>query len=153
MMKNSDGNSGKQPALTATTLRQSIADKEAAKAEEALKKREQADRELQNILRESRESQITLPELEAIRRKILHATEQGELQVQVLKFPSKLCTDNGRAINNNDPDWPTTLQGKAKGFYEFFLERGKPQGFKLKALILDFPGGKPGDAGLIVSWK
>jgi hypothetical protein len=153
MMKNSDGNSGKQPALTATTLRQSIADKEAAKAEEALKKREQADRELQNILRESRESQITLPELEAIRRKILHATEQGELQVQVLKFPSKLCTDNGRAINNNDSDWPTTLQGKAKGFYEFFLERGKPQGFKLKALILDFPGGKPGDAGLIVSWK
>ncbi len=72
--------------------------------------------------------------------------------VQVMRFSSKLCTDSGRAINNNDPNWPATLQGKSKSFYEFFIARGQPQGFKLKAQILDFPKGMPGDIGLIVSW-
>jgi len=69
-----------------------------------------------------------------------------------MQFPAKLCTDKGRAINNGEPDWPETLQGKAKSFYDFFLERGRPQGFRLKAQILNFPGGMPGDVGLIVSW-
>lgn len=138
--------------LTARALRQAIVEKKAAKVDDALRNREAADRELQRVFREFLEEQITQPELDEIRRKILHATEQGELEVQVMRFPSKLCTDGGRAINNSKPDWPKTLQGKAKGFYNFFLERGRPQGFRLKAKIVDFPDGIPGDVGLIVSW-
>jgi hypothetical protein len=138
--------------LTARALRQAIVEKKAAKVDDALRNREAADRELQRVFREFLEEQITQPELDEIRRKILHATEQGELEVQVMRFPSKLCTDGGRAINNSEPDWPKTLQGKAKGFYNFFLERGRPQGFRLKAKIVDFPDGIPGDVGLIVSW-
>jgi hypothetical protein len=141
-----------RPKLAAATLRQSIAEKEAAKVDEALKKRAEADRELQRLFRESLEEQITQQELDDIRQKILSATERSELEVQVLRFSAKLCTDRGRAINNGEPDWPKTLQGKAKSFYDFFLERGRPQGFKLKAQIVDFPGGIPGDVGLIVSW-
>jgi hypothetical protein len=141
-----------RPKLAAATLRQSIAEKEAAKVDEALKKRAEADRELQRLFRESLEEQITQQELDDIRQKILSATERSELEVQVLRFPAKLCTDRGRAINNGEPDWPKTLQGKAKSFYDFFLARGRPQGFKLKAQIVDFPGGIPGDVGLIVSW-
>jgi hypothetical protein len=141
-----------RPKLAAATLRQSIAEKEAARVDEALKKRAEADRELQRLFRESLEEQITQQELDDIRQKILSATERSELEVQVLRFPAKLCTDRGRAINNGEPDWPKTLQGKAKSFYDFFLERGRPQGFKLKAQIVDFPGGIPGDVGLIVSW-
>jgi hypothetical protein len=141
-----------RPKLAAATLRQSIAEKEAARVDEALKKRAEADRELQRLFRESLEEQITQQELDDIRQKILSATERSELEVQVLRFSAKLCTDRGRAINNGEPDWPKTLQGKAKSFYDFFLERGRPQGFKLKAQIVDFPGGIPGDVGLIVSW-
>jgi hypothetical protein len=141
-----------RPKLAAATLRQSIAEKEAARVDEVLKKRAEADRELQRLFRESLEEQITQQELDDIRQKILSATERSELEVQVLRFPAKLCTDRGRAINNGEPDWPKTLQGKAKSFYDFFLERGRPQGFKLKAQIVDFPGGIPGDVGLIVSW-
>ncbi len=152
-MKSDDENDTQRPKLAAATLRQSIAEKEAAKADEAHKKREEADRELQRLFRESLEEQISQQDLDDIRQKILRATEQSELEVQVMRFPAKLCTDNGRAINNGEAEWPATLQGKAKGFYDFFLERGKPQGFRLKAQILDFPGGMPGDVGLIVSWR
>jgi hypothetical protein len=152
-MTGEERSSGAQgQGLTARALRQAIVEKEAAKVDDALRNREAADRELQRVFREYLEEQITQPELDDIRRKILRATEQGELEVQAMRFPSKLCTDGGRAINNSEPDWPKTLQGKAKGFYNFFLERGRPQGFKLKAKIVDFPDGIPGIVGLFVSW-
>jgi hypothetical protein len=148
--KRSSGAQGQ--GLTALTLRQAIAEKEASKVDDALRNLGSADRELQRIFREFLEEQITQTELDEIRRKILHATEQGDLEVEVMRFPTRLCIDSGRAINNSEPDWPKTLQGKAKGFYNFFLERGRPQGFKLKAKIVDFPNGIPGVVGLFVSW-
>ena len=40
------------------------------------------------------------------------------MEAMVYSFPSDLCTDSGRAINNYDPNWPETLQGKAKEFFE-----------------------------------
>ena len=70
-----------------------------------------------------------------------------------MRFPSKLCTDSGRAINNGEPDWPVTLQGKARSLCDLFGERGRPQGFKMKAFMLDLPGDLPGRVGLILSWK
>ena len=111
-MKSDDEDDIQRPKLAAATLRQSIAENEAAKVDEALKKRTEADRELQRLFRESLEEQITQQELDDIRQKILRATEQSELEVLVLQFPAKLCTDNGRAINNGESDWPATLQGK-----------------------------------------
>ena len=76
----------------------------------------------------------------------------GKLEALVYTFPSDLCTDSGRAINSSDPKWPDTLKGKARQFYERFLQFGKPQGFKLKAMIVTFPGGIPGDVGFFLSW-
>jgi hypothetical protein len=49
-----------------------------------------------------------------------------------------------RAGNNNDPSWPETLQGKAKEFYDRYQRFGKSQGYKLKAMIINFPDGIPG---------
>ena len=70
----------------------------------------------------------------------------------IVTFPSELCTDGGRAINNADPDWPKTLVGFAERAYEFFKTELQPQGYKLRAEILDFPGGKPGEVGITLSW-
>ena len=42
------------------------------------------------------------------------AADRGEDHFQIFTFPSQLCTDGGRAINNSDPDWPKTLDGFAK---------------------------------------
>ena len=55
-------------------------------------------------------------------------------------------------INNNDNNWPSSLQGKAGELYQRYLEVAKPQGYRLKAMIISFPGGMPGDVGLFLDW-
>ena len=87
-----------------------------------------------------------------IRRLVKNAVEKGQMEALVYSFPSDLCTDGGRAINNADPDWPETLQGKAKEMYDAFKARVQPQGYRLKAMIINFPGGIPGDVGFFLNW-
>jgi hypothetical protein len=82
----------------------------------------------------------------------MNAVQDGKMEAMVYSFPSDLCTDSGRAINNGEPHWPETLQGKAKEFYERYLQFGKPQGYKLKAMVINFPGGIPGDIGFFLNW-
>jgi hypothetical protein len=96
--------------------------------------------------------QVTDDEIAKVRRLVMNAVKDGKLEALVYSFPSSLCSDSGRAINSGDPDWPATLLGKAKQFYERFQEIGKPQGFKMKAMIINFPGGVPGDVGFFLSW-
>jgi hypothetical protein len=40
----------------------------------------------------------------------------------------------------------------AKRAYEFWQEELEPQGYKLSAQFMDFPGGVPGDVGLFLRW-
>lgn len=87
--------------------------------------------------------------LEASRK----AAERGEKQYLLLRFPSDLCTDDSRAINNPPNDeWPKTLRGKASDIYQRWRETLHPQGFGLSASVLDFPDGVPGDVGLFLRW-
>jgi uncharacterized membrane protein len=90
-------------------------------------------------------------------RELLHQArqfaERGEKEYLLLRFPSELCTDDARAINNQpDPDWPKTLQGEAGELYARWRDQLSPRGFHLAARVLDFPGGKPGDVGLFLFW-
>jgi hypothetical protein len=87
-----------------------------------------------------------------IRRLVMNAVKDGKFEAMVYSFPSELCIDGGRAINNNRPDWPDTLQGKARQLYDSFVASAKPQGYKLKAMIINFPGGVPGDVGFFLNW-
>lgn len=87
-----------------------------------------------------------------IRRVVMQAVTAGKLEALIYTFPSELCTDSGRAINSADPDWPATLQGKAKELFEVYKSIAQPQGYKLKASIINFPGGMPGDVGFYLSW-
>jgi hypothetical protein len=78
---------------------------------------------------------------------------RGEKQYLLLRFPSDLCTDDSRAINNPpNPAWPQTLRGEAAEIYERWHSALRPLGFDLSAQVLDFPGGKPGDVGLFLRW-
>ena len=89
-------------------------------------------------------------------RNLIHrartAAEQGQKEFQLLRFPSQLCSDGGRAINVPDPDWPATLRGEAAEVYLRWSHDLKPHGFHLAARIMDFPGGVPGDVGLFLVW-
>lgn len=80
------------------------------------------------------------------------AAKAGRTEFELLRFPSQLCSDGGRAINVTEDGWPGTLRGEAREIYERFENELKPQGFRLTARIIDFPDGFPGDAGLYLHW-
>jgi hypothetical protein len=96
--------------------------------------------------------QVTEDEIAMVRRLVMNAVKAGKFEAMVYSFPPDLCTDSGRAINSGDPKWADTLQGKAKEFYNRYVELGRPQGFKLKAMIVTFPNGIPGDVGFFLNW-
>ena len=92
---------------------------------------------------------------EGIRRAIKiieRAVSNGLTEVQVHRFPNQLCTDKGRAINQQEPGWEDTLTGVPKEIYQLWAKYFRPRGYKLKVEIVDFPGGMPGDVGMTLKW-
>jgi hypothetical protein len=60
------------------------------------------------------------------------AAAHGEKQYLLLRFPSDLCTDDSRAINNPpNPTWPQTLRGEAADIYNPWHTALRPHGFDL----------------------
>lgn len=89
-------------------------------------------------------------------RAILHdarlAAERGHAEFMLLRFPSQLCSDGGRAINVAELGWPATLRGEAAEIYLRWERDLKPHGFDLAARVLEFPSSVPGDIGLFLIW-
>jgi hypothetical protein len=138
--------------ITPDELRRIADEKEMAKAQEALEKKRKAD-EAQDQVREAFMSRDIHPEVfERVSRVVKSAAERGEREVLALRFPSTYCTDGGRAINSFEPDWPKTLTGFAKRAHEFWQKELEPKGYKVRAQIMDFPGGMPGDVGIFLRW-
>jgi hypothetical protein len=90
--------------------------------------------------------------MERVMAVVRRAAERGDTHVQVFQFPSKLCKDSGRAINSADPNWPASLDGYPARAFAFFEQNLKAHGFSLRAEILNFPGGEPGDVGISLHW-
>lgn len=84
--------------------------------------------------------------------RLRQAAEQGQHQVLILRFPSDLCSDRGRAINNSFSGWEDTLVGVPQQILEVWREHLKPLGYGLRAEVLEYPGGMPGDIGLFCRW-
>jgi hypothetical protein len=138
--------------ITPEELRKATNAKEVERARqiaEADKRREEERKHLQEAFMNR---QIEPDGMARLRAALLRAAEHGDNHLQVFTFPSELCTDGGRAINNGDPNWPTTLVGFAQRAYEFYKTELQPHGYRLRAEILNFPGGKPGDAAVTLSW-
>jgi hypothetical protein len=57
------------------------------------------------------------------------------------------------AAVNTESDWPQTLEDRPKAGYEFWREHLRPLGFGLKAEVLEYPGGMPGDIGFFLTWN
>jgi molybdopterin-biosynthesis enzyme MoeA-like protein len=83
---------------------------------------------------------------------IQSAAKNGLTEVQVYRFPNTLCTDRGRAINQQELGWEKTLTGIPKEIYEFWDRRLRPLGYRLRVQIVDFSGGVPGDVGMTLRW-
>ena len=133
-------------------LRRVAEEKEMAQLREMLDKKRKAD-EARDQVRDAFLSRDIHPEVfERVSRVVKSAAERGEREVLVVRFSSEYCTDGGRAINSFEPDWPKTLTGIARRAYEFWQKELEPQGYKLRAQIMDFPGGMPGDVGVFLRW-
>ena len=144
--------------MSADDLRSYMADLEMAKASKllgAMDKAEQARKKLVATLQE--EIAVTPEKIAEIKHSLANKTraaaERGEKEVLVMRFPSALCTDRGRAINNAEADWPTTLTGRPRQAYEFWKEHLQPAKYKLRAMIVEWPGGLPGDVAFFLSWS
>ncbi len=127
---------------------------EAEEAEKQARKLAEAEAEQKALL-----DQLTkasgLSDEEAIQRAIKiieRAVSNGRTEVQVHRFPNKLCTDKGRAINQQEPGWENTLTGRPKEIYELWAKYFRPRGYKLRVEIVDFPGGMPGDVAMTLKW-
>ena len=68
------------------------------------------------------------------------------------RFPNTLCTDKGRAINNAEEGWPDSLTGRPRQAYELWRDHLRAGHYKLKAMVIDWPNGMPGDIGFFLSW-
>jgi hypothetical protein len=93
---------------------------------------------------------------EGIRRAIAiieRAVSNGKTEVQVTRFPNQLCTDKGRAINQQEPGWEDTLTGVPREIYQLWAKYFRERGYKLRVEIVDFPGGMPGDVAMTLNWS
>ena len=141
------------PPPSAEELRMTMLKRAIEKSEKEKSHSSGRGSELERFAASFLKEQVSSNEIALVRRSVMLAVENGAFEALVYSFPSDLCTDSGRAINNGDPEWPDTLQGKAKQLYDRYLANAKPQGFKLKAMVINFPGGMPGDIGFFLDWR
>jgi len=141
--------------LSVKELQAKIAQAEADKASLALKHQTAEEAEKHALLeRLSKPSGLSDDEVADKASVIINrAVENGLMSVQVFRFPNHLCTDNGRAINQTEVGWESTLAGIPKEIYEFWKRRLQPEGYRIHYQVIDYPGGMPGDIAITLSWN
>jgi len=137
----------------------SIKDLFAAKAAAAERRRAEADEvaahrkaELEAFSQRVQTYEITEEDRERALSRIRRAFEAGERELMLIKFPSVLCGDGARRINNHLAGWQDTLPGVFHKIYQWWEQELAPGGFTFSARVIDFPGGMPGDVGLFIGW-
>jgi hypothetical protein len=141
-------------SFSATDLRRRMAEREAAKAAEELRHMQEQEEKQKAVMAEFHKPPERTAEqvLQSVMQLVDRAAERGQSEIQVYRFPNNLCSDGGRRINNSLPDWEETLEGRPRLGYEFWRDHLRPLGFGLKAEVLEYPGGMPGDIGFILTW-
>lgn len=138
--------------ITPDELRKISEEQEMAKLRETLEREKKHQKE-QDTLRDAFMNQHIRPDAkERFTRAVSEAAARGVKEIQVARFSSSYCTDGGRAINNFEQDWPNSLTGYAREAYEVYDRHLKQKGYKLRAQVLDYPDGMPGDIGLFLRW-
>ena len=139
----------------ALDCRKKSAEMEAKKAADYMRSRNAAENEKKELIdRLSKPSGVS--DEERMRRAaaiINRAVSNGLVEVEVVRFPNKMCTDSGRAINQQEPGWEETLTGLPRELYQFWKTHLAPRGYGIKYQIADWPNGMPGDVSITLMWK
>lgn len=141
--------------FSAADLKRRMAEREAAKAAEELRRMREQEEKQKAVMEEFHKPPERTPEqlMQLVMTLVNHAAEAGQSEVQIYRSPNELCSDRGRRINNSEAGWEATLEGRPKLAYEFWQGHLRPLGFGLKAEVLEYPGGMPGDIGFLLTWK
>jgi hypothetical protein len=139
---------------TAADCSKRMAVAEAEKASEYIRRQAAVDAEKKALLDKLKEpSGVSDDERLKRAAAIVHrAVNNGLSEIELGRFPNTLFTDRGRAINQQEKGWEETLTGLPKELFEFWKKYMQPRGYRIKFQIVDWPGGKPGDIGISLSW-
>jgi hypothetical protein len=140
---------------TARDCRQVAAEKESEKASEYMRRRAAEEAEKKELL-ERLEKPSGVSDEERMKRAaaiIRRAVSNGLTEVEVGRFPNTICTDRGRAINQQEPGWEDTLTGLPRELYQFWKTYLQPRGYRIKFQIADWPNGMPGDISITLIWR
>jgi len=148
---------GDETFMSADELRDYMRQVEIAKTSRELEAMDSAARARREMIEKLSEPVALTPEIlhalaENLRHKVRLAAERNESEIMLMRFPHELCTDKGRALNNGEEGWPETLTGRPRQAYEIWRDHLKDAHYKLKAMIIDWPNGMPGDVGMFLSW-
>ena len=139
---------------SAKKIQQEAALKEAEKAEQYARLAAAAEAEkralIERLARPSGKSEEEKVQLASTI--IQRAVRNGLTEVQVYRFPNSLCTDKGRAINQQERGWENTLTGIPKEIFQLWTDYLQPRGYRISYQIIDYPGGVPGDIGITIAW-
>jgi hypothetical protein len=151
MSENRSATSGN---FSAADLRRRMTEREAAKAAEEMRHMKEQEEKQKAVMDEFRKPPDRTPDqlMQMLMQLVDRAAERGQSEVQIYRFPNTMCSDGGRRINNSLPEWEKTLEGRPKLGYEFWRDHLRPLGFGLRAEVLEYPGGMPGDIGFILTW-
>jgi CBS domain-containing protein len=141
-----------ETTLMAANFRRLAADHEHQEVEHLQEDRRAAAQQRRRRVAELIDRHISDESWRSLMQQARRAAERGETEFMLLRLPSQLCSDGGRAVNVPEPDWPASLRGEAAEIYLRWERDLKPHGFGLTARVLDFPGGMPGDIGLFLIW-
>lgn len=139
---------------SAKQIQKEAALKEAQKAEDYAKRKAAADAEKQKLIDKlSQPSGLSEDDKVKLAATVIQrAVRNGLSEVEVYRFPNSLCTDRGRAINQMEKGWETTLTGIPKEIFQLWSDYLQPRGYRIRYQIVDFAGGVPGDVGITISW-
>ena len=139
---------------TAKEILKQAAIKEAEKADQHVRHMAAAEAEKRALIeRLSKPSGLSEDEKVKLASTVIQrAVRNGLSEVQVYRFPNSLCTDRGRAINQQEPGWEKTLTGIPQEIFQLWSDYLKPRGYRIRYQIVDFPGGMPGDISIVIVW-
>ena len=132
-----------------------LASAEADEAAKAAREHQRAEAEKRKLM-EQLQKPSGVSDDERIKRAVAiieRAVRNGKTEVELIRFPVEVCTDRGRAINQQERGWEGTLTGLPKELYDAWAKYFRPRGYKLRAEIVQFTGDRPSDIGMTLSWN
>ncbi|MFO1125642.1 MAG: CBS domain-containing protein [Methylocystis sp.] len=138
---------------TAQEFRELVAEHERQLERERTDRRRAVTDLREQRIRELASQRLTEAQWRDMLEQARRSAAAGLFEHLLMRFPSQLCTDGGRAINAPDPKWPATLRGEPADVFQRWRNELHPRGFRIAAQIIDFPEGLPGDAALFLIWS